>query len=135
MEDNNNKNNNSEKLAKLLGIKPRYTMWINIGDLDNNYIKVSDERKYKLIADNRWYFDDYNKCPEIKLEYPDFYKPENFVKLLKLFVSCYATECCFTHIDEHDIIQKGIDFIKENAYTRCCRNKFKQQAQATKWKY
>ena len=124
------KMNKSEELAKLLGIDVMY--YAGIGGVYNKerYIAV-----FGKDAFNRQIMEYDDNEYTVKLIYPDFTKPSNFVKLLKLFVSGYATACCFTDIDEYDIIQNCIDFIRENGYTRYCRNKFKQQAQQTEWKY
>ncbi len=77
--------NYSKELCEICGIKPRYGVYENFGDLDNNFQLVTNERKYRLIADTRHHYgveDEDLKNLEPKY-YPDFTQPENFVKLLK----------------------------------------------------
>lgn len=119
--------NRSEELAKLLGVSPVYSMWVNFGDLDTNYKKVWNKRKYKLISDNRGYFDNYNECPDIKREYPDFTLPENFIKLLDCFKPLEYSGIEST-IDE---IFWRIEKLEGSIYI----SKAKKLAQATKWTY
>lgn len=77
----------SRELCEICGIKPRYGVYENFGDLDNNFQLVTNERKYRLIADTRHHYgvedkDLRNLEPKY---YPDFMQPENFVKLLNFY--------------------------------------------------
>lgn len=76
----------SKQLCELCGIKPYYGVWVDYGDLDHNYKFETNERKYRLIADYRWMYGvDDKDLRDLKPEfYPDFGKPENFVKLFNL---------------------------------------------------
>lgn len=128
----------SIELCKLLNIKPVYSMWINIGDLDNNYVKVYNKRYYKLISDNRYLFDNYNICPEISIEYVDFEKPDNFVKLQVLmakyislpFLSGYE----FTYKKLVDEIILGCKYCLRDTNNKFIKD-FIKQAQETEWTY
>lgn len=81
-----NNKNLSQQLCEICGIKPRYGVYVNFGDLDNNFHLVTNERKCRLIADNRYE----NGVSDDDLRnlkptyYPDFEQPENFVRLLEL---------------------------------------------------
>ena len=79
-------NDLSKQLCELCGIKPRYGIYVDYGDLDHNYKLETNERKYRLIADYRWHYSvDDEDLKDLKPEfYPDFTKPENFVKLLEI---------------------------------------------------
>ena len=61
-------------------------IYVDYGDLDHNYRLVTNERKYRLIADYRWHYgvDDEDLRNLEPIFYPDFTKPENFVSLLKI---------------------------------------------------
>lgn len=74
----------SKKLCEIVGIKPRYGIYVNFGDLDNDYRLVTDERRYKLISDYRYQVDDEDLKGLKATFYPDFGQPENFVKLLEI---------------------------------------------------
>lgn len=75
----------SKKLCEIAGIKPRYGVYVNFGDLDYNYRLVTNERKYRLIADYRYRVDDEDELRGLQaVYYPDFGEPENFVKLMEL---------------------------------------------------
>ena len=73
-------------LCEICGIKPRYGVYKNFGDLDNNFQLVTNERKYRLIADTRYHYgvedDDLRNLKPVY--YPDFEQPTNFVKLLNV---------------------------------------------------
>lgn len=74
------------RLCELCGIKPRYGIYVDYGDLDHNYKLETNERKYRLIADYRWHYGvEDEDLKDLKPEfYPDFTKPENFVRLFNL---------------------------------------------------
>lgn len=75
----------TKELCEICGIKPRYGVWVNIGDLDAHYVFVTNERKYRLIADTRWEVDNDNMLRDLKANnYPDFYDPETFSRLLHI---------------------------------------------------
>ena len=76
----------SRKLCEICGSKPRYGVYENFGDLDNNFQLVTNERKYRLIADTRHHYgveDEDLRNLEPKY-YPNFEAPENFVRLFEL---------------------------------------------------
>lgn len=78
--------NLSKQICELCGIKPRYGVYKNFGDLDNNFQLVTNERKYRLIADTR-HHDGVEDAVLRNLEpkyYPDFEQPENFVRLWEI---------------------------------------------------
>ena len=50
--------NLSKELCEICGIKPRYGVYQNFGDLDNDYRLVTNVRKCRLIADTRFNVDD-----------------------------------------------------------------------------
>ena len=83
-------NDLNKQLCELCGIKPRYGIYVDYGDLDHNYKLETNERKYRLIADYRWYYSvDDEDLRDLKPEfYPDFTKPENFVRLVNLIYTC-----------------------------------------------
>mgnify|MGYP003420084827 FL=1 len=111
-------------------------MWINRGDLDNNYVKMTDKRYYKLISDNRYHFDDYNICPQISIEYVNFEKAENFVKLLNLLNAYLDIRCDCLMPVVPQIIGKSI-FLASTNSSRFIdkKDKFKKLAQETEWIY
>lgn len=75
----------SKKLCEIVGIKPRYGVYVNFGDLDYDYRLVTDERKCRLISDYRYQVEDDEDLRGLQaVYYPDFGEPENFVKLLEL---------------------------------------------------
>ena len=126
--------NKSEQLCKLLNLKPVYSMWINIGDLDNNYVKVTDKRYYKLISDNRWHI--------------DFYNPENFVKLQGMYQYYLNNDLIIdkfsrnyledfninTYIDQK--LDKAMEIYRwANATLRVYNKDFLKAIQETKWAY
>ena len=136
--------NKREQLCKLLNLKPVYSMWINRGDLDNNYVKMTDKRYYKLISDNRWHFDDYNICPEILKEYVDFTKPENFVKLQLLQIQDQSKVrlggllCGFFNTDNpiDNFIKETISYLEHLEFFNPDKLKYiVNKAQETEWIY
>lgn len=76
--------NLSKELCEVCGIKPRYGVYQNFGDLDNAYRLVTNARKCRLIADTRFNVDDEDLRNLKPIYYPDFEQSENFVKLLKI---------------------------------------------------
>lgn len=87
----------SRQLCELVGLKPVYTIIINVGDFDTYYQKLIYKSKFALL---RAHFDDFNEyyrkhnpdwededyCinfSDIKEEFVNFETPENFVKLLQ----------------------------------------------------
>lgn len=78
--------NLSRELCEICGIKPRYGVYEDFGDLDENFQLVTNERKCRLIADTRYHYgveDEDLRNLEPKY-YPNFEAPENFVKLLNV---------------------------------------------------
>lgn len=76
----------SQRICELTGIKPHYGVYVNFGDLDNNYRLVTNKRKYRLIADVRYYVDSDDDLRNLSPKFlPDFEKNNNFVKLLEIF--------------------------------------------------
>lgn len=79
----------NNKLCEICGIKPIYGVYVNYGDLDNDYRLVTNKRMYKLIAETRWQVDDEaiingvfkNLKPDCL---PDFTNPSNLVQLFKI---------------------------------------------------
>lgn len=130
-------NNLSRQLCELCGIKPRYGIYVDYGDLDHNYKLVTNERKYRLIADVRW-----NTAVEdedlrdLKPEfYPDFMQPENFVRLLKIvndvigsvhFATAYTKNK--PHIFEEQVLVHYLPFAKLN-------NSFQRAIREAEWVY
>ena len=80
----------SKQLCELCGIKPRYGIYVDYGDLDHDYRLVTNERKYRLIADCRWSngVEDEGLRNLEPIFYPDFTQPENFVRLVNLIYTC-----------------------------------------------
>lgn len=75
----------SQRICELTGIKPYYGVYVNFGDLDNNYRLVTNKRKFRLIADVRYYVDSDDDLRNLSPKFlPDFEKNNNFVKLLEL---------------------------------------------------
>ena len=79
--------NLSKQLCEICGIKPRYGVYQNFGDLDNDYRLVTNVRKYRLIADTRFRVDDEDLRNLKPIYYPDFEQPENFAKLFELITT------------------------------------------------
>ena len=84
--------NLSEELCEICGIEPRYGVYQNFGDLDNDYRLVTNVRKYRLIADTRFNVDDEDLRNLKPIYYPDFEQPENFVKLYEIISKQSRTE-------------------------------------------
>lgn len=132
----------SKQLCELCGIKPHYGVWVNYGDLDNNYQLRTNERKYRLIADYRYsYGVDKDDLRNLKPEYcPDFGQPENFVTLFDLEINhpCYSTmvemiaNChdCF-YVNSREFIQNVIKCIKSNFNA----SDIKQSIREEEWVY
>ncbi len=76
----------SEQICEECGIKPYYGVFINLGDLDNNYKLVANKRKCRLIADYRYMVDNDDELRNLKPKYlPDFFEnSNNFVRLYEL---------------------------------------------------
>ena len=116
-------NNLSKQLCELCGIKPRYGIYVDYGDLDHNYKLVTNERKYRLIADVRWNIAvEDEDLRDLKPEfYPDFMQPENFVRLFNLTlpirgISTIAEFVTFEYLtitDSKDFLKKLIKAIQE----------------------
>lgn len=84
----------SRELCEICGIEPRYGVYEDFGDLDKNFQLVTNERKYRLIADTRYHYgveDEDLRNLEPKY-YPDFTEPENFVKLWEILSGQSRTE-------------------------------------------
>ena len=117
-------NDLNKQLCELCGIKPRYGIYVDYGDLDHNYKLETNERKYRLIADYRWYYSvDDEDLRDLKPEfYPDFTKPENFVRLFNLrtkrqksyTVAELITLECMAIIDTKNFLENLIYIIKSD---------------------
>src|SRR5574344_262629 len=138
--------NRSEELAKLLGIKPKKEIAMHCGTNCNrhNCIMDRDCEHYKPIG-----------------AYPNFTKPDNFVKLLNLVYKCGINQKCDFQLaslsfeyDDNSIWIDEVEEIKisfENVWIECLKTKLqtnnpdswdinfaniiKQQAQQTEWTY
>lgn len=80
----------SEQICEICGIKPYYGIYVNFGDLDNDYRLVTNKRKYRLIADCRYDVDDEDDLRNLEPKYlPNFQtNNNNFVKLWELPLNC-----------------------------------------------
>lgn len=75
----------NNKLCEICGVKPIYGVYVNYGDLDNDYRLVTNKRLYKLIAETRWQVDDESIFRNLKPDcLPDFTIPSNLVQLFKI---------------------------------------------------
>lgn len=123
----------SEQLCEICGIKPRYGLYVNYGDLDPDYRLVTSERKYRLIADYR-YCTPEEELKNLEPKYlPDFTKPENFVKLLKI----YAKYKVMVRIGEQDGYNV-IDYLLNNVLIdvqRYVYKDLKDEIKQTEWNY
>lgn len=128
----------SRKLYELCGIKPRYGVYENFGDLDDNFQLVTNERKYRLIADTRYHYgveDEDLRNLEPKY-YPDFTLPENFVKLFELNIPdsnvTVGAAVCFCNCQQlnnrNDFLQSVIQLTKDNTI-------IKHAIKSEGWKY
>ena len=122
--------NRSEQLAKLLGIEPKNEIAMHCGTNCNrhNCIMYRDCEHYKAIG-----------------AYPNFTKPNNFVKLLELKKDKYNNTilrfmlCWFGHSEledlynREDIIDKIIDFLSSEDYQKS--ETLIKNAQQTEWTY
>ena len=118
--------NRSEELCKLLGIEPKC--------LDEEYsgCKYADD-------DSRQCCKKYNKniCEYSRFWiFPDLTKPSNFVKLLDLLNAYLDIRCDCLMAVVPQIIDKAIFLVSTNSDRFIGKkDKFKKQAQATKWEY
>lgn len=130
--------NYSRALCEICGIKPRYGVYENFGDLDNNFQLVTNERKYRLIADTRHHYgveDEDLRNLEPKY-YPDFTKPENFVKLFEINIPdstvTVGAAVCFCnrrHLNNrNDFLEFTIQLAKYN-------KDIKQAIREQEWSY
>ena len=146
-------------LCEICGIKPRYGIYENFGDLDNNFQLVTNERKYRLIADTRYHYgvedDDLRNLKPVY--YPDFEQPTNFVRLLNTNTD-YITKnnkkilckSIWWYINSDakrfgQIAPYGIDTFlitlililknKDNLYNQSEIDKIKQAIKSEVWKY
>lgn len=77
----------SQQICEICGIEPYYGIYVNFGDLDNNYKLVTNKRKYRLIADCRYIVDNEDELKNLEPKYlPDF-ESVNFTKLFKLITT------------------------------------------------
>ena len=113
--------NRSEELCKLLGIEPKKEIAMHCGTncSRHNCIMDRDCEHYKPIG-----------------AYPDLTKPSNFVKLLDLLNAYLDIRCDCLMAVVPQIIDKSI-FLASTNSSRFIdkKDKFKKQAQATKWDY
>ena len=126
--------NRSEELCKLLGIEPN---WVNITckgleckNKCNLFVLPSD--KCRKIEKGE-------PCQHIyryKEIYPDLTTPSNFMKLLDLLNAYLDIRCDCLMAVVPQIIGKAI-FLASTNSSRFIdkKDKFKKQAQATKWDY
>ena len=115
--------NLSQKICEICGIKPRYGVYQNFGDLDDNYRLVTNARKCRLIADTRFYVDDEDLRDLQPIYYPNFAQAENFVKLYELINKQNRTE----------VLQRLVRRLRVEAgwYT----DEIKQSIRETEWVY
>lgn len=127
--------NLSKELCEICGIKPRYGVYQNFGDLDSDYRLVTNVRKYRLIADTRFYVDDEWLRNLKPIYYPDFEQSENLVKLLKIandvlgsvhFATAYTKNK--PNLFEEQVLMHYIPIAKLNDI-------FKQTIKETEWTY
>lgn len=116
----------SQRLCEVCGIKPYYGIYVNFGDLDNNYKLVTNKRKYRLIADCRYIVDNEDELKNLEPKYlPDFENNnDNFVKLGELKIKTtkkYHTlfemlslECNFAN--KKDFLDFLVDHINDKKY-------------------
>lgn len=110
----------SEQICEECGIKPYYGVFINLGDLDNNYKLVANKRKCRLIADYRYMVDNDDELRNLKPEYlPDFFEnSNNFVRLYELKLSGnltlaqYLFTCNIANYSKEVFLQNLISIIK-----------------------
>ena len=116
----------SQRLCEVCGFKPYYGIYVNFGDLDNNYKLVTNKRKYRLIADCRYIVDNEDELKNLEPKYlPDFENNnDNFVKLGELKIKTtkkYHTlfemlslECNF--VNKKDFLDFLVDHINDKKY-------------------
>ena len=131
-------NDLSKQLCELCGIKPRYGVWVDYGDLDHDYRLVTNERKYRLIADCRYnYGVDDDDLRDLKPEfYPDFTKPENFVRLLKIWLAIFGE----FRLERHSMSMEPEEKLITDCLIRTSDdfypvNKLKQSIREAEWVY
>ena len=122
--------NKSKELCELLGIEPSFIAKSKL----TGHINYNDYRTLK-------------HCEEYNLEaisqpyYPDFRKPSNFVKLLKLrpynsSPKCIGWRSNYTFVDQNcelNLINELLDSLKNDIFAEL--QFIKQQCQQTEWEY
>lgn len=117
--------NISERICHIAGIKPRYGVYVDFGDLDRNFKLVTNKRKYRLIADTRYRsgVEDEDLKNLEPTYYPDFTAPENFVKLWEILSGQSRTE----------FLKKLLFRLKNESGDFICKQK--QTIKDLEWKY
>lgn len=112
--------NHIEQLMKAAGVKPRFYMQVNVGDLDCNFQEVSentlkklwDNWSFHLDSSSYWMeeedreqipenYEDFKKSDFWEKKYPDF-TPEKQLELIKLIVNTKKVECFYIQKRKND---------------------------------
>lgn len=126
--------NKSEELARLLGIEPIFRIkgldWFNFKTTEHALEFI--EKQKNALYERGLIFSE----KDIYKVYPDFTKPNNFVKLLDLLNAYLDIRCDRLMAVVPQIIDKSI-FLASTNSSRFIdkKNKFKNQAQQTVWEY
>lgn len=126
----------SKELCEICGIKPRYGVYQNFGDLDNDYRLVTNVRKYRLIADTKYDVDDEDLRNLKPIYYPDFTQPENFVKLFNtripnpyITVAGFVTHFALSILATHDFLKRLVQLLQDKPHG-CIKSEIEQIKQA-----
>ena len=131
----------SEQICEICGIEPRYGVYQNFGDLDNDYRLVTNTRKCRLIADTRFHVDDEDLRNLKPIYYPDFEQPENFVKLLEIIHAKMNIEGLLMYeLDSDSFVRRFLKLVikflnGELGYVETKINAVKQAIREEEWKY
>lgn len=148
-------NNLSQQLCELCGIKPRYFIEFTRTSGCGAIAKSLSAFSYRTIRSAKNYIIEHKNETESELRivqrYPDFEKPENFVKLLELEVDTKQTLCSkiLIYISNHSsgksawnlfysrksFIECLISYIQSLDYSYKWRKHIKQAIAAEEWEY
>lgn len=126
----------SQQICEVCGIKPYYGVYVNFGDLDNNYKLVTNKRKYRLIADCRYIVDNEDELKNLEPKYlPDFENNnDNKIKLLEI-ISKYSPALVFLHsvFPIENAIKFCLNTLNDTRYTYYARKKLNQAIKNEQW--
>lgn len=126
-----------EEFCKICGIKPVYGIYVNFGDLDNDYRLVTNKRKYRLIADYRYRVDDPNILRDLEATWlPNFENNDNKLKLLQILAK-YSMTCIYLQdvLPIDNAMRYCIAVLKDTRYAYKARNQLKLAINQESWIY